>query len=177
MVLVARAAEFAARRHVQQRRKGAAREPYVNHLIEVASLLAEATKGVDPLLVAGGYLHDTLEDTSVTYEDLEIHFGPAVAALVAEVTDDKSLPKAECKARQIATASSKSERARLIKIADKISNVRALVSSPPDDWEARRVVDYVEWAEKVVDKCRGLNAALEQIFDAAVAQARASISS
>lgn len=177
MVLVARAADFAARRHVEQRRKGAAREPYVNHLIEVASLLAEATRGADPLLVAGGYLHDTLEDTSATYEDLEIHFGPAVATLVAEVTDDKSLPKAERKARQIATASSKSERARLIKIADKTSNVRALASSPPDDWEMRRIVEYVEWAEKVVDKCRGLNAALEQAFDAAVTQARATLNS
>lgn len=90
MVLVARAADFAARRHTEQRRKGTAREPYVNHLIEVATLLAEVTRGADPLLVAGGYLHDTLEDTSATYEDLEIHFGPAVAALVAEVTDDKA---------------------------------------------------------------------------------------
>lgn len=177
LVLVARAADFAARRHAEQRRKGAAREPYVNHLIEVASLLAEATMGADPLLVAGGYLHDTLEDTSATYEDLEANFGPAVAALVAEVTDDKSLPKAERKARQIATASTKSERARLLKIADKTSNVRGLVSSPPDDWEMQRIVDYVEWAEKVVDKCRGLNATLEQAFDAAVAQARASLNS
>ena len=93
LVKLAHAADYAARQHIAQRRKGERAEPYVNHLIEVAALLAEATAGEDVVLLMGGLLHDTLEDTDATYEDLEQRFGPEVAALVAEVTDDKSLPK------------------------------------------------------------------------------------
>jgi (p)ppGpp synthase/HD superfamily hydrolase len=174
IVLITSACDFAARRHVSQRRKGDAGEPYVNHLAEVAQLLARASEG-DAVLVAAGYLHDTLEDTATTYEELVDLFGPEIAALVAEVTDDKSLPKAERKRLQIAKAPSKSVRARLLKIADKTSNLRALVTSPPTGWDRARVADYIEWAEKVVAGCRGLNALLEQAFDAAAAQAREAV--
>jgi len=175
LVLVTRAADFAARRHVAQRRKGVAGDPYLNHLVEVAALLAGATDGHDAALVAAGLLHDTLEDTDTTYEELETRFGADVALLVSEVTDDKSLPKAERKRRQIATASAKSERARMLKIADKVSNVRALAVSPPADWDIARIAEYIEWAESVVAECRGLNAVLERAFDAAVVDARAAI--
>ena len=172
LVQVAKAADFAARRHVAQRRKGESAEPYVNHLTEVAALLAEATAGGDPILVMGGLLHDTLEDTDTTYEDLQTAFGEDVAALVAEVTDDKSLPKEERKRLQIEKTPYKSRRAKLLKIADKTSNLRALVDSPPRGWTAERLRDYVEWAEAVVRSCRGLNAHLEAEFDAAYRQAK-----
>src|SRR5262245_1497677 len=175
IMLTARAADFAARRHVDQRRKGAAREPYINHLAEVATLLADATDGQDAVLVAAGYLHDTLEDTATSYEELVQLFGPDVADVVAEVTDDKSLPKAERKRRQIETASHKRARARLLKIADKTSNLRALTASPPADWDMERVAEYPEWAVQVVDRCRGLNRRLEQAFDAALTEVRAAI--
>jgi (p)ppGpp synthase/HD superfamily hydrolase len=175
IALTARAADFAARRHVDQRRKGAAGEPYINHLAEVAALLADATDGQDAVLVAAGYLHDTLEDTETSYAELAMVFGPDVAALVAEVTDDMSLPKAERKRRQVETAGSKSERARLLKIADKISNLRALTASPPADWDLERVAEYPDWAEQVVNRCRGLNRKLEQAFDAALIEVRAAI--
>jgi guanosine-3',5'-bis(diphosphate) 3'-pyrophosphohydrolase len=175
IVLTVRAADFAARRHADQRRKGAAREPYVNHVAEVAALLADATEGRDSVLVAAGYLHDTLEDTETTYEDLVDLFGPEVAEVVAEVTDDKSLPKAERKRRQVETAAHKSVRARLLKIADKTSNLRALTASPPADWDLQRVAEYAEWAAQVVAHCRGLNRPLEQAFDAALTEARAFI--
>jgi guanosine-3',5'-bis(diphosphate) 3'-pyrophosphohydrolase len=174
IVLITNACDFAARRHVNQRRKGDAGEPYINHLAEVAELLARATDG-DAVLVAAAYLHDTLEDTATTYEELDELFGPQIAALVAEVTDDKSLPKAERKRLQIAKAPGKSERARLLKVADKTSNLRALVSSPPSGWDRARVADYIDWAEKVVAGCRGLNASLEQAFDIAAAQAREAV--
>jgi (p)ppGpp synthase/HD superfamily hydrolase len=124
--LVTRAAEFAARQHVGQRRKGAAQEPYINHLSEVAYLLAETTEEPDAVLVAAGWLHDTLEDTSTTKAELEASFGPHVAEIVTEVTDDKSLPKHQRKQH----AAEKSRSARLIKIADKTSNLRSLASSP-----------------------------------------------
>lgn len=175
VTLVMHAADFAARRHSSQRRKGAAGEPYVNHLVEVAALLAEATGGSDAALVAAGLLHDTLEDTATDYEELDAAFGADIAGLVAEVTDDKSLPKSERKRRQIVGAPAASPRARLLKIADKTSNLRTLVTSPPANWDMARVVEYIDWAEKVVAGCRGLNDRLDRAFDAAIIDARAAI--
>lgn len=116
VVTLMRALDFVARKHSDQRRKGAAAEPYINHLAEVAFLVAEATQGRDPLAVLGALLHDTLEDTDTTRKELESEFGVEAAALVAEVTDDKSRPKQERKRLQVETAPHKSERARLIKI-------------------------------------------------------------
>jgi (p)ppGpp synthase/HD superfamily hydrolase len=173
LVSLAQAADYAARQHVAQRRKGEKAEPYVNHLTEVAALLAEATDGDDVVLLMGGLLHDTLEDTDATYEDLAERFGPQVAALVAEVTDDKSLPKEERKRLQVETSGDKSRRAKLLKIADKASNLRGLVRSPPSGWTEARLRDYVVWAELVVRSCRGLNAKLEDAFDAAHGEAKA----
>ena len=171
LVLLTRAADYAARQHGAQRRKGEAAEPYINHLTEVAALLAEATGGQDVVLLMGGLLHDTLEDTDATYEDIEQRFGPEVAALVAEVTDDKSLPKEERKRLQIAKTAGKSRRAKLLKLADKTSNLRGLMHSPPVGWTEARLRDYVVWAEAVVRSCRGLNPKLEAAFDAAHAEA------
>ena len=173
--LVSLAADFATRRHADQRRKGASREPYINHLTEVAGLLAEATEGRDPELVAAGFLHDTLEDTETEYEELQLRFGKRVAKLVSEVTDDKSLPKTVRKRLQIVHTPKKSRRARLVKLADKISNLRSLATSPPADWNAKRAAEYVDWSEAVVKGCRGLNRQLEEAFDVAVSEARAAI--
>ena len=173
IVLLARAADYAARQHIAQRRKGERAEPYINHLTEVAALLAEATGGTDVTLLAGGLLHDTLEDTDATYEDLEQRFGPEVAALVAEVTDDKSLPKEERKRLQIDKTPAKSRRAKLLKIADKTSNLRSMVTQPAGGMDARRgCATTSSWAEQVVRSCRGLNAALDAAFDAAHADAK-----
>jgi len=172
LVRLAEAVDFAARRHVGQHRKGEDGEPYINHLTEVAALLAEATGGEDIVLVLAGYLHDTLEDTEATFEELSERFGPEVAAIVAEVTDDKSLPQKERKRLQVETTPKKSRRAKLLKIADKTSNLRGLVASPPKGWSAERLRDYVDWAEQVVQSCRGLNATLEAAFDAAHQEAR-----
>ena len=167
LVRLADAADYAARQHIAQRRKGPRAEPYVNHLTEVAALLAEATDGSDVALLMAALLHDTLEDTDTTYEDLLQRFGPDVASLVAEVTDDKSLPKEERKRLQIEETAGKSRRARLLKIADKTSNLRGLVASPPVGWTEARLRDYVVWAYDVARSCRGLNPRLEAAFDEA----------
>jgi (p)ppGpp synthase/HD superfamily hydrolase len=172
VVKLSQAAAYAAQQHSAQRRKGDRAEPYVNHVIEVAAMLAEATGGSDAILVMGGLLHDTVEDTGATREDLAARFGPEVAALVLEVTDDKSLPKEVRKRLQVETTPHKSVRAKLLKIADKTSNLRGLVTSPPAGWTEERLRDYVIWAEQVVRSCRGLNAALEAQFDAAYETAR-----
>jgi (p)ppGpp synthase/HD superfamily hydrolase len=165
ILLFARALDFAARKHMHQRRKGELAEPYVNHLSDVARLLAAATDGNDITLVVAGLLHDTLEDTETTLTELATEFGPEVAELVAEVTDDKSLPKAERKRLQVETAPHKSARARMIKLADKTSNLHSLISSPPRDWSRERIRDYVDWAGRVVAGCRGVNDYLEREFD------------
>jgi (p)ppGpp synthase/HD superfamily hydrolase len=166
-----RAFDFAARRHAGQRRKGSSSEPYVNHVAEVALLLAAATAGEDPALVIAGLLHDTVEDTGTTAEELAREFGEEVASLVLEVTDDKSLPQKERKLRQIATAAGKSAGARRIKIADKTSNIRAVVASPPVGWSAARRREYVAWAREVVERCRGVSPELERLFDEALSRA------
>ena len=171
LVRLARAADYAARQHIAQRRKGERAEPYINHLTEVAALLAEATDGSDVVLLMGGLLHDTLEDTDSTYDDLLERFGPEVAALVAEVTDDKSLPKEERKRLQIEKAPGKSERAKLLKVADKTSNLRGLMASPPVGWTEARLRDYVVWAYDVVRSSRGLNPRLEAGVDEAYEKA------
>jgi (p)ppGpp synthase/HD superfamily hydrolase len=167
LVLVARALEFAARKHSAQRRKGLAAEPYVNHLAEVARLLAESCEGRDPELVAAGLLHDTLEDTRTEAAELERGFGAGVLALVLEVTDDKSLPRQERKRLEVEKAGGKSPRARMIKIADKTSNLRSILASPPVGWSRRRRLEYFRWAAQVAERCRGVSAALEAAFDRA----------
>lgn len=144
------AARFAAEKHSFQRRKGHAAEPYVNHLIEVAELVAAASPVLDVNLVMAAFLHDTIEDTGVTAQELEQLFGSDVTALVLEATDDKSLPKARRKALQVETARHKSERAQVLKLADKISNLRSLMASPPAEWSPERKREYCEWARQVV---------------------------
>jgi (p)ppGpp synthase/HD superfamily hydrolase len=170
VILVSRAFDFAARAHSAQRRKGMRAAPYVNHLAEVALLLAEATRGQDPELVAAGLLHDTLEDTVTDREALEREFGPVVAGLVAEVTDDKSLPQSQRRELQVRTTPDKSVRARMLKIADKTSNLRSILESPPVGWSRRRKIEYFEWGRRVVEACGEVNGTLEGLFREAYAE-------
>jgi (p)ppGpp synthase/HD superfamily hydrolase len=159
------AAQFAAQQHAGQRRKGHAAEPYINHLIEVAELVAESDEIVDTNLVMAAFLHDTLEDTSVTAEELRERFGEDVTSLVLEMTDDKRLPKERRKELQIENAPRKSVRAQTLKLADKISNLRAILNSPPPDWSAQRKQEYFEWARRVISGLKAPNETLKQEFD------------
>ena len=167
VVLLARTYAFAAARHGSHRRKGLAQEPYVNHLVEVAQLVAEATEGTAAALVAAAVLHDVVEDTRTTAEEVRDGFGEDVMTLVLEVTDDKTLPKAERKRRQVVDGPHKSARAKLIKLADKISNVSALLVSPPADWPVERKREYLDWARAVVAGLWGACPRLEAEFDEA----------
>lgn len=170
--LFVQALDFAARQHVAQRRKGAAGEPYINHLCEVAAILSETVGTDDAVLLIAAILHDVVEDTDATIDDVAALFGNEVAQVVAQVTDDKSLSRDARKALQIEKAPMLSVPARLLKIADKTSNLRGIVASPPQDWTDQRKKEYVLWAEAVVAGCRGLSAPLEVAFDEASAQAR-----
>jgi guanosine-3',5'-bis(diphosphate) 3'-pyrophosphohydrolase len=173
--LVCEAAELAAHRHNGMARKGRGSEPYINHLAEVANLLSTATDGADAELVAAGWLHDTIEDTETTREELAEKFSERVALLVVECTDDMSLPKTERRRLQVVHAPKKSPGAKLIKIADKISNIGARIHVDPSADERDDLVDYTDWAEQVVAGCRGGNAFLDQTFDKTVKLARSSL--
>jgi len=170
-ITVLHAADTAARWHVHQRRKGEAAEPYVNHLLEVALLVAQATGGKDFDLVIAALLHDAIEDCDTPAAEIAQQFGPDVAELVQAVTDDKTLPKAERKRLQIAHAAHAAPRAKLLKLADKTSNLRAMAASPPKGWALERKLEYVTWARDVVAGLRGSHAWLEGQFDQAAAEA------
>ncbi|WP_407149034.1 HD domain-containing protein [Bradyrhizobium sp. ORS 86] len=173
--LISEAAEFAARRHNGMARKGRGSEPYINHLAEVANLLAAVTDGADAELVAAGWLHDSIEDTGTTREELAREFSERVASLVVECTDDMNLPKAVRRQKQIADAPHKTPGAKLIKIADKVSNIGARIVPHPGQDERDDLADYAGWAEQVVAGCRGINPRLDRIFDDTIARARAAL--
>ncbi len=164
------ALEFAAQRHLTQKIPGSDL-PYVVHVTSVAAevIAGLATTPVDnsELAVLCALLHDAIEDTPTTREELEQEFGREVADIVAEVTDDKSLPKAQRKRLQVETAPRKSHRAKLVKIADKTSNLWSIAKTPPVDWDLKRQREYFDWAARVVAGCRGTNATLERWFDEA----------
>lgn len=159
------ALQFAAYKHRAQRRKDVGASPYINHPIEVATILATRGGITDlPTLVAA-VLHDTIEDTETTPEELEAHFGPEVRALVLEVTDDKRLPKAERKRLQVEQAALRSRKAKIIKLGDKIANVRDVTNTPPASWSLAQRSEYLHWTDQVVEGCRGSSPALESYYD------------
>jgi guanosine-3',5'-bis(diphosphate) 3'-pyrophosphohydrolase len=170
IALILEAAAFAADRHRNQRRKDEQASPYINHPLAIARILATEGKVTDPAILCAALLHDTIEDTETSLEELHDRFGAAVAGIVAEVTDDQSLPRAERKRLQVVKAAGKSESARIVKIADKISNLRDIVEAPPASWSDARKRDYFLWAGDVAAGLRGLNPALDSAFDAAYAE-------
>lgn len=170
--LLLQAASFAADKHRDQRRKNAGASPYINHPLEVARILADDGDVTDAELLMAALLHDTVEDTETSREEIESRFGLFVRKLVGEVTDDKSLPKHRRKALQIETAPHKSDRARQLKIADKICNVRDIDADSPAGWDVDRKREYLDWAERVVAGCRGVNESLDTLFDETLAAAR-----
>lgn len=169
--LLFRALTFSAEQHKFQYRKGTQKIPYINHPLQVAELLVCVGQQTDLTLIAAAILHDTVEDTAATLEEIENLFGAAVAAIVQEVTDDKTLPKLERKRLQVEQAFRKSDFAKMLKIADKTCNVRDIVLSPPN-WTMARKLEYLDWAEQVVHGLRGVNMALEEAFDEWVAKGR-----
>jgi guanosine-3',5'-bis(diphosphate) 3'-pyrophosphohydrolase len=167
---ILKAAAFAAHKHRDQRRKDAAASPYINHPIALANILANEGGILDAVVIAAALLHDTVEDTETTPEELQELFGADVAGVVVEVTDDKSLPKAERKQLQIEHAAHISERAKLVKLADKIANIRDVADAPPAGWSLERRREYFDWAKQVVDGLGDISPALRSAFDAAYAR-------
>jgi GTP diphosphokinase / guanosine-3',5'-bis(diphosphate) 3'-diphosphatase len=169
------AASFAAKKHAGQTRKGDDAAPYINHPLEVANLLANVGKVEDYDVLIAAVLHDTVEDTEATEEEIAKLFGEKVSRIVLEVTDNKSLPKAERKQLQIEHAPHLSDGAKTVKLADKISNITDVMNNPPAGWSNERRLEYLNWGEKVVAGLRGVNKDLENLFDEIVEKARQEI--
>ena len=170
-----KASDFAAKKHKGQKRKGANAEPYINHPLEVVKILADVGRVSDLDILIAALLHDTVEDTETTAEEITEYFGEIVCGYVLEVTDDKTLPKAERKQLQVDHAPHLSSGAKQIKLADKISNIEDMVDNPPVDWTLERKVQYVEWGISVVAGLRGANRPLEDLFDETVDRAQKKI--
>lgn len=170
IVALTGALAFAAEAHANQRRKGAAQEPYINHLIEVCDLVARTTGGADLDALIAALLHDTVEDCGITAETLAARFGEAVARIVVENSDDMTLPKDARRQQRIAAMPHKSAQARMVKTADVISNLRAIAISAPAGWGADRKLGYLQGCRELIDAGRGANPALEAIFDETAAQ-------
>ena len=170
--LILKAAHFAAQKHRDQRRKDKEVSPYINHPISVAKIISEIGNIEDPEVLAAALLHDTIEDTKTTPEELIDDFGERVCSLVQEVTDDKTLPKLERKQRQIDHAKEISGDAAIIKLGDKIANVTDITNTPPTDWDSNRQLEYFDWAEKVINNCPKVNTSLEKYFKYSIQKGR-----
>jgi GTP diphosphokinase / guanosine-3',5'-bis(diphosphate) 3'-diphosphatase len=170
VALLLKALAFAAHKHRDQRRKDAEASPYINHPIALADVLVNEGGVTDIDVLSAALLHDTVEDTATTHEELVDVFGARIARIVAEVTDDQNLPKADRKRLQIERAPSISREAKLVKLADKLVNLRDVADHPPAKWDLARRQEYFDWAKQVIDGLRGAHAALEAAFDAAYAR-------
>jgi len=163
---------FAAEKHAGQFRKGAGRDPYINHLAEVAALVREATGDSDENLVTASLLHDVVEDSDTTFDQIATRFGEAVAALVAELTDEDGLTEGARRQAQVDHCPQLSSRAKIVKLADKISNLKEMHRDPPAGWSVERRMAYLEWGEACFAGLRGVHAGLETKFLVAARQLR-----
>ncbi|MEY3220256.1 MAG: hypothetical protein RIT27_1613 [Pseudomonadota bacterium] len=166
------ALRFSSEKHRNQRRKDPEASPYINHPIQVAETIWRIGKIYSIETIIAGLLHDTVEDTQTTLEELEEHFGLEITNIVKEVTDDKSLPASERKRLQIEHAPYISQRAKWVKLSDKICNVADITHNPPKGWSLHRQISYLDWTEQVVKGLRGCSVALETYYDQVLTEGR-----
>lgn len=164
--LILRALDFASDKHRDQRRKDVNATPYINHPIDLANVLVNEGGVTDTDVIVAALLHDTVEDTETTFEELNEYFGAKITGIVREVTDDKCLEKHERKQHQVNHAPHISDQAKLVKLADKICNLRDITADPPAEWSTKRKREYFDWAKRVVNGLRGVHPMLEAAFDA-----------
>lgn len=170
LALIFKALEFASIKHRDQRRKDADASPYINHPIALTKVLCVEGAVTDVNVICGAILHDTIEDTETTAEELTVNFGEAISKIVQEVTDDKSLDKDVRKRLQVEHAAHASHQAKLVKLADKISNLRDIVNSPPAKWSPERKQEYFDWSKQVAEHIRDASPKLATVFDEIYAQ-------
>ncbi|WP_430473730.1 HD domain-containing protein [Thalassospira lucentensis] len=173
MQLLLKSVDFAARAHRDQRRKGPAEEPYINHPIEVSRLIVECEPQTHEDILCAAVLHDVIEDCGATRDEIAACFNDVVAHIVQEVSDDKGLPRDERKAKQVERAPNLTAAAKLVRLADKVANVGAMLTDTPIGWDEEQILAYVDWAEAVVAPCREVSDGLSDRFDAIARDVRA----
>lgn len=169
--LLFKALAFSAEKHTKQRRKDVDKTPYINHPISLANILAQRWV-IDENVLCAAILHDTIEDTETTVDELQEHFGDKITSIVLEVTDDKSLEKSVRKQKQVEHAATISHEAKLVKLADKIANITDIINTPPADWLKERKREYFDWAKALVNNLRGAHQGLEKDFDDLIHKAK-----
>jgi GTP diphosphokinase / guanosine-3',5'-bis(diphosphate) 3'-diphosphatase len=162
IALVVRAVAFAAIKHRDQRRRDGAATPYVNHVIAVADALANEGGIRDAAVICAALLHDVLEKTDASSQELRQLFGMKIADTVAELTDDYSLPKTERKQRQIDAMPGLSREAQQVRLADKLCNLRDVLAGSPVEWSNARKSRYVAHAQRVLCRIDGICPPLER---------------
>ncbi|GMR06035.1 MAG: HD domain-containing protein [Gammaproteobacteria bacterium] len=160
-----KAIAFAADKHRDQRRKDVCASPYINHPIQLVDVLCNEAGVSDVNVLCAAALHDTLEDTKTTAAELTQYFGQQICTIVLEMSDDCNLCKTERKKEQIRHAPELCDEAKLVKLADKICNLRDVADNPPVGWGLQRRQEYFDWAKAVIDGLRGIHPGLESIFD------------
>ncbi|KPM04356.1 guanosine-3',5'-bis(diphosphate) 3'-pyrophosphohydrolase MESH1-like protein [Sarcoptes scabiei] len=173
--LLMKATDFAAKAHRKQLRKDG-ETPYINHPIGVANILASVGKISDPNILISALLHDTVEDTAVTFDEIEKNFGSKVRSIVEELTIDKTLPKHERKQLEIENASKCCDEAKLIKMADKLHNLEDLLERNPIGWSEQRVQNYFEWSAKIIENLLNMNVEIENRCRMILSQRNVSLS-
>ncbi len=166
--LAEKARSFAAKAHERQVRPNKARLPFITHLEEVV-LLVEESGGSDEE-IAAAWLHDVVEDTPVTLDEIAAHFGAPLAEMVDALTDPpdfSGLPTIVRKMRQAERIRSKGNDVKRVKIADQTANVRSIAADPPVTWDRKKCMDYVIGAGRIVFECLGVSEFLEEEFDKA----------
>ena len=165
------AAVFAAEKHQGHVRKNSRHSPYITHPLLVTKIIYQEGEIQDPIILFAAILHDTIEDTDTTRDEIKERFGEDVLSIVLEVTDDKSMPKMERKRHQVAHAPELSYKARIVKLGDKLINCRDILNHPPADWTLKRRQDYIQWGADVLFQIRGTNPQLEAAFDRVMTRA------
>ena len=167
--MLLKAIAFAAEKHRHQRRKDPEASPYINHPIDLANVLVQEAHVRDTTVLIAAILHDTLEDTETTPDELATVFGGEIRNIVMEVTDNKKLIKRKRKELQVKYGPHLTRKERLVKLADKICNLRDVAVNPPARWPLKRQIEYFDWAQSVIDGMRGTHVKLEALFDAVYA--------
>lgn len=168
--IVLEAVGFAAEGHNGQLRENPEKTPYIIHPIRVTEHLMTIANVHERDILVAALLHDTVEDTKITFADIQKSFGTTAEGYVRELTDNMSLPQEERMKLQIETAPKKSLAAAQIKLADKYDNLKSLQSNPPATWDQKKIDEYFLSAKKVTSSLPAANVPLKKAVDDVISQ-------
>jgi len=156
------AAIFATEKHKSQVRSNEKKTPYIIHPIEVADLVMKIGHVYDKDVLITALLHDVMDDTQTTYEQITSLYGTKVSSYLEEMTSKQGLSLKEQKKQQIMQAFRQNPSVAIIKLSDKLSNLKTLATSPPPSWSRDRIDQYFQWAQTVIENLPESNQLLKK---------------